>query len=74
MYLTTNYVRLFRSHIIKEIDGMKILFIGILTEDVLSQTKQDTLIGSLVDVHEAVEEVGKSATPIRPRILILRYF
>ena len=59
MYLTTNYVRLFRSHIIKEIDGMKILFIGILTEDVLSQTKQDTLIGSLVDVHEAVEEVGK---------------
>ncbi|MEI3192102.1 MAG: hypothetical protein V8S36_07700 [Lachnospiraceae bacterium] len=28
MYLTTNYVRLFRSHIIKEIDGMKILFIG----------------------------------------------
>ncbi|MEI3192101.1 MAG: hypothetical protein V8S36_07695 [Lachnospiraceae bacterium] len=40
----------------------------------MSQTKQDTLIGSLVDVHEAVEEVGKISTPIRPRILILRYF
>jgi len=59
MYLTTNQVRLFKSHVILNIDGMKILFIGILTQDVLSATKQDTLIGSLVDVHEAAQEVGK---------------
>lgn len=59
MYLTNNQVRLFRSHIIKEVDGMKVLFIGILTKEVLSQTKQDTLLGSLLDVHEAADEVEK---------------
>ena len=59
LYNTLNYSRLFRSHIIKEIDGMKILFIGVLTEAVLDATKQDKLIGSLVDVEEAAQEVGK---------------
>ena len=59
MYLTTNQVRLFRSHIILNVDGMNILFIGILTQDVLSATRQDKLIGSIVDVREAAQEVGK---------------
>lgn len=59
MYLTTNHVRLFNSHIILNVDGMKVLFIGILTEEVLSATRQDRLIGSFVDIHEAAEEVGK---------------
>ena len=57
MYLTTNYARLFRSHIILEIDGMKILFIGVLTEEVLAQTRQDKLIGSIVDVEEACQDI-----------------
>lgn len=38
---------------------MKVLFIGLLTEHVLSQTKQDKLIGSFLDVYEAAAEVGK---------------
>lgn len=59
MYIRSNYVRLFQPYTIKEVDGMKILFIGILTEEVLSQTKQDSLIGALVDVHHAALEVGK---------------
>ena len=59
IYLTTNLVRLFKSHHIMHIDGMKILFIGILTEEVMHSTKQDKLLGALVDVHEAAEEVGK---------------
>ena len=59
LYLTTTGVRLFKSHYIKEIDGMKIMFIGILTEEVLSQAKQDRLIGSFVDVKEAAIEIGK---------------
>ena len=32
LYLTTNQIRLFNSHIILETGGMKILFIGVLTE------------------------------------------
>ena len=59
MYITTNGVRLFKSHIIKEIDGMKVLFIGLLTEEVLHSTKQDKLIGSFIDIHEAATEVGR---------------
>lgn len=59
MFIRTNQARLFKPHHIIEIDGMKILFIGILTEQVLSQTKNDGLIGTFVGINEAAEEVGK---------------
>jgi 5'-nucleotidase len=59
MYLKLNGVRLFNSHYIKEIDGMRILFIGILTETVLKKTKGEELIGTLVDIEDAAQEVGK---------------
>ena len=59
LYLTTNQIRLFKSHEMVKIGGMKILFIGILTEEVLAQARQDRLIGSFVDVREAAAEVGK---------------
>ena len=38
-HIRSNHKRLFQPHYIAEIDGMKILFIGIITEDVLAQTK-----------------------------------
>ena len=59
LHITTNNARLFKPHHIVEIDGMKILFIGILTESVLSQTKNEKLIGSFVDIHEAAQEVAR---------------
>lgn len=59
LYIRTNGARLFRPHIILEVDGMKILFIGILTEEVLAQTSTDKLIGSFVGINEAAEEVGR---------------
>ncbi len=59
MYIKSNGVRLFRSHFIKEIDGMRVLFIGVLTEEVLSKTKKEAYIGTLIDVRQAAEEVGK---------------
>ena len=59
MYITTNNVRLFKSHQIIEIDGMKILFIGILTDTVLSMAKKEALVGDLVDIHDAVSEVER---------------
>ena len=42
-----------------EIDGMKILFIGIVTEQVLANTKNEGLVGTFVDVEEASREVGR---------------
>ena len=62
MYVKYIGKRLFSSHWIKEIDGMRVLFIGILTKEVLSNTKNDGLIGMLIDLEDAVSEVGK-----RPR-------
>ena len=38
---------------------MKILFIGIITDAVLAQTKQDHLIGSFIGIEEAAQEVGR---------------
>ena len=65
MYLTSNGNRLFHPHQIIEIDGIRILFIGILTEEVLSSTKMEELIGRLIDVHDAAEEVRKVADAYR---------
>lgn len=59
MFLTSNTTRLFNSHKIIRIDGMKIMFIGILTEDVLNSTRNDKLISTLVGIKDAAEEVGR---------------
>lgn len=45
---------------------MKILFIGIITEDVLAQTKMDKVIGSFVDICEAAEEIGRICNTYNP--------
>lgn len=57
-HIKSNHKRMFQPFHIAHIDGMKILFIGIITEDVLSQTKADELIGSFVDICEAAREIG----------------
>ena len=59
LYIKGNETRLFKPHYIMEIDGMKILFIGILTEDVISQTKGESIIGSFIGIEDAAKEVGK---------------
>lgn len=59
LYLTCNDKRLFHSHTILEIDGIRILFIGVLTEKVLQSTKQEELIGRLIDIHDAADEIRK---------------
>ena len=59
LHITTNGARLFNPCKVIEVDGMKILFIGILTEQVISQTKTDKLIGSIVDIEDAAKEIGK---------------
>ncbi|MCQ2538175.1 MAG: bifunctional metallophosphatase/5'-nucleotidase [Lachnospiraceae bacterium] len=65
MYIKSNGVRLFPSHYIHEVDDMKILFIGILTEEVLSQTKLDEHVGTLIDVEDAAVEVGRICDSFR---------
>lgn len=49
-HIRSNHKRLFQPLYIAEIDGMKILFIGIITEDVLAQTKAEEPIRSDVSI------------------------
>ena len=59
LFIKTNHARLFPPCYIMELDGMKILFIGIITDVVLAQAKQDHLIGSFIGIEEAAQEVGR---------------
>ncbi len=46
---------LFQSYLIKEIDGIRILFIGIITEQVMD--KNEPLIGTFISIEDAAQEV-----------------
>ena len=59
LYINISGTRLFEPLYIMEIDGIKILFIGIITEEVINQTKGESLIGSFIDIESAAVEVGK---------------
>ncbi|MBO7634183.1 MAG: metallophosphoesterase, partial [Lachnospiraceae bacterium] len=59
LHISTNHARLFNPCKVIEVGGMKILFIGILTENVIAQCKTDGLIGTFVNIEDAAEEVGR---------------
>lgn len=65
MYIRTNGNRLFNPCYVKEIDGMKILFIGVLTEQVLSTTRKDATIGSMIEISDAAKEVERICNAYR---------
>ena len=59
LFIKMNGKRLFSPYKIIEIGGMKVLFIGILTEDIIKSTRTDSVIGGLVDINDAVEEISR---------------
>lgn len=59
LYIKTNGVRLFNSHIVLNVGGLNILFIGILTEEIMSYAKSDAMIGTFINVNEAAGEISK---------------
>ncbi|MBQ6367900.1 MAG: bifunctional metallophosphatase/5'-nucleotidase [Erysipelotrichaceae bacterium] len=58
LFVTLNNARLFTPYRNVEVGGMRILFIGILTEEVLASTKTEKVIGTFIDIDEAAREVG----------------
>ncbi len=58
LFVTMNNKRLFSPYINLTVDGVKILFIGILTQEVLSSTKGEKIIGSYVNMKRAAKEIG----------------
>ncbi len=59
LYITTNHTRLFEPCKVLEVDGMRILFIGILTEAALNQCKMDKMIGTFITLEDAADEIGR---------------
>ncbi|MBQ6149157.1 MAG: bifunctional metallophosphatase/5'-nucleotidase [Oscillospiraceae bacterium] len=58
MYVKTNHTRLFNPYKILNVNGLNIMFIGIITEEVLASTKSEEIIGSFVDVWDAARQTG----------------
>ncbi|MCX6732478.1 MAG: bifunctional UDP-sugar hydrolase/5'-nucleotidase [Candidatus Roizmanbacteria bacterium] len=59
LYIRKNNKRLMQPYLILKKAGFDILFTGVLTEKVMDALKQDSLIGSFVNLSEASKEVGK---------------
>lgn len=59
LYIKSNGARLFTPYKILKVGGMNILFIGIITEEVLAQARKDNLIGAFIDTKEAAAEVTR---------------
>ena len=58
MYVKTNHSRLFNPYKILNVNGLNILFIGIITDEVLASTRSEEIIGTFVDVWDAAKQVG----------------
>ena len=65
LFIKNPYTRLFKSHKILKMDGMRILFIGIVTQEVMHNIRLDHLLGGLVDVEDAAREVGRICNAYR---------
>jgi 5'-nucleotidase len=59
LFIKNPFTRIFSPHKIFKIGGMKIMFIGIITEEVLAGIRSDNLISNLIDINDAAQEVGR---------------
>ena len=59
LYTSTNIERLFDPFRIVEVGGMKILFIGVVTEAILAKCRDVGFAGSYVAAEDPVREIGR---------------
>jgi len=59
LFVRNPRTRLFSAHKTLKINGVRMMFIGIITREVLSSLRNDNLISTLVDVDDAAREVGR---------------
>ena len=57
LYIKPTGSNLFKPYHILELDGIRILFIGIITEEVLAKSKSEALLGTFISIEDAAEEV-----------------
>jgi len=59
LYITKYNKRLMNPYIILNVDGFDIMFIGIVTQEVLKSLKRDGSISTFFSLEDATKEVGK---------------
>lgn len=59
LYIRKYNKRLMRPHVIIRCGGLNVLFIGVITEEVLMSLRQERQIGSFISLEEAGQEIGK---------------
>jgi 5'-nucleotidase/UDP-sugar diphosphatase len=59
LYIKKYNKRLMNPYLILNVDGFDIMFIGVVTEEVLKALKLDTSIGTFVGLEDAAAEVGR---------------
>lgn len=57
LYIKPTGANLFKPYHIIETDGIRILFIGIVTEEVIAKSKSEPLVGTFISIEDAAEEV-----------------
>ncbi len=67
LFITLNNARLFSPYINLEVGGMRVMVVGLLTEEVMASTKSEKVIGTYIDVAEAAKEVGIMADNYRTK-------
>lgn len=67
LFVTMNNARLFEPYRLIRAGGINVLFIGVLTDEVIATTKTEAIIGSFVDIEEAAREVGVICDNYRTR-------
>lgn len=65
LYIQKFQQRIFRPFIVLERDGFSIMFIGVVTDEVLASLKLDTSISSFISLEDAAREVGKICNAYR---------
>ncbi|MDR0783514.1 MAG: bifunctional metallophosphatase/5'-nucleotidase [Propionibacteriaceae bacterium] len=65
IFIKNPRTRLFASHKFLKVGGMRIMFIGLITHEVLASLRSDQLLSTLVDVEEAAREVGRICNAYR---------
>ncbi len=59
LYINKYHKRLMQPYHIINVDGFDIMFIGIITEEVLKALKHETDVASFITLQDAAEEVGR---------------
>ena len=65
IFIKQPLTRLFDPYVFLNINGIKTMFIGIVTEEIIAGIRSDELISSLIDINDAAEEVGRICDTFR---------